>query len=217
MPNIYIIGDSLAATKLNEKKPETGWGEVLSEVLPYPVINHAVNGRSTKSFIAENRLKPIEENIQPHDILLIQFGHNDQKIEDPLRYTKPYEDYLSNMKIMIDLALSHHAKPVLITSVSRRAFNPYHLLDGETLGEYPNAMRYLAKELKIPLIDIFQSTQALISSLGEEGSKRLFLHLKPGEHINYPDGVIDNTHLSPEGAAIVASMIALELKHLLAL
>jgi lysophospholipase L1-like esterase len=217
MPTIYIIGDSLAATKLNEKKPETGWGEVLSDVLPYPVINHAVNGRSTKSFIAENRLKSIEENIKSHDILLIQFGHNDQKIEDPLRYTKPYEDYLSNLKIMIDLALTHHAQPVLITSVSRRAFNDYHLLDGETLGEYPNAMRYLAKQLKIPLIDIFQSTQALISSLGEEGSKRLFLHLKAGEHINYPDGVIDNTHLSPEGAAVVASMIALELKHLLSL
>ncbi len=81
MPNIYIIGDSLAATKLNEKKPETGWGEVLSEVLPYPVINHAVNGRSTKSFIAENRLKPIEENIQPHDILLIQFGQMIKKLK----------------------------------------------------------------------------------------------------------------------------------------
>lgn len=214
MPKIYIIGDSLAATKLETKKPETGWGEMLSSFVPenYQVINYAINGRSTKSFIAEGRLKAIDDIIQTGDLLLIQFGHNDQKKEDPSRYTDPFSDYQENLMKMIEVAKTHHARPILITSISRRAFVFDNTLDGYTLGDYPDAMRYVAKQHHIPLIDMYQTTQALISSLGDEGSKRLFLHLEPHTHPNYPDGIKDNTHLSPEGAELFASLIALELR-----
>ena len=214
MPTIYIIGDSLAATKLEEKKPETGWGECLNAFIPevYTIENLAVNGRSTKSFIDENRLDAIDQKIQKNDLLLIQFGHNDQKKEDPLRYTDPYSTYIENLQVMIALAQKHQAKPILITPISRRIFVYDNVLDGETLGDYPMMMKHLAQTHKIPLIDIFQTSQAIVSSLGPEGSKRLFLHLNPGEHPNYPDGVSDNTHLSPEGAMLFASLIALELK-----
>lgn len=214
MPTIYIIGDSLAATKDPSKKPETGWGECLADFIPdsYRVENHAVYGRSTKSFIDEKRLEVIDQKIQKDDILLIQFGHNDQKKEDPLRYTDPYTTYTYHLEMMIQTARLHEVYPILITSVSRRAFTDYHLLDANTLGDYPYQMISIARQLKTPVIDIFQTTQALIATLGEEGSKRLFLHLSPLEHPNYPEGVIDNTHLSPEGARLIASLIALELK-----
>ncbi len=214
MPKIYIAGDSLAATKLDSKKPETGWGEMLSSYLPdsYEVSNHAINGRSTKSFIDEKRFDAIKNLTQPGDILLIQFGHNDQKKEDPLRYTDPYTTYQENLRYMIDITRSLHAKPILITSISRRKFVFSNVLDGSTLGEYPDAMRMLANITKTPLIDMYQTTQALLSSLGDEGSKRFFLHLKPGEHPNYPLGVEDNTHLSIDGANLISSLIALELK-----
>lgn len=217
MPTIFIIGDSLAATKLDAKRPETGWGECLHAFIPdsYHVENHAINGRSTKSFIDEKRLDVIHQKIKPDDLLLIQFGHNDQKKDDPLRYTDPYTTYIDNLKKMIDVARLHQAKPILITPVTRRSFVYKNTLDGDTLGDYPNMMRYLSNETRIPLIDIFQTTQALISSLGEEGSKRLYLHLLPGEHLNYPDGIIDNTHLSEEGAQLIASLIALELNNYL--
>jgi lysophospholipase L1-like esterase len=214
MPKIYIAVDSLAATKLENKKPETGWGEVLSSYLPdaYEVSNHAVNGRSTKSFVDEKRFDEIIQLIQPGDIVLIQFGHNDQKKMDLLRYTDPYTSYHDNLKYMVDTARSLHAKPILITPISRRKFIYNNVLDGSTLGDYPDAMRMLSNAYKIPLIDMYQTTQALISSLGDEGSKRFFLHLEPGEHPNYPSGVTDDTHLSIEGANLIASLIALELK-----
>lgn len=214
MPVIYIIGDSLAATKLDSKKPETGWGEMMTHFVPdhYTVSNHAINGRSTKSFIDEKRLETIDQVIQPGDLLLIQFGHNDQKKEDPSRYTDPYRDYQNNLIQMINVALIHHAKPILVTPISRRAFVYDHILDGSTLGDYPDAMRMVAKTHRIPLIDMYQTTQALISTLGVEGSKRLFLHLEANIHSNYPDGVKDNTHLSPEGAELIASLIGLELR-----
>lgn len=217
MPIVYIIGDSLAATKLESKKPETGWGEMMHHFLPdnYQIENHAINGRSTKSFIAEGRLDVIKENIKKGDLLLIQFGHNDQKKEDPLRFTEPFSDYQANLSQMIQVALSKQAKPILITPVSRRSFVYDNVLDGYTLGDYPDSMRMVSKMHHIPLIDIYEVTQALISSLGDEGSKRLFLHLDENTHPNYPNGIKDNTHLSKEGAELIASLIALELKRYL--
>ncbi|MDO9628774.1 MAG: hypothetical protein Q7I99_02635 [Acholeplasmataceae bacterium] len=87
MPKLYIAGDSTASIKQDDKRPETGWGECLHEfVTPnIEIVNYAQNGKSTKSFIEEGLLDQIDKEIKEDDYLLIQFGHNDQKIEDPLK------------------------------------------------------------------------------------------------------------------------------------
>jgi lysophospholipase L1-like esterase len=214
MPNIHIIGDDLAAPQVPNKRPKTGWGDMLHHFLPdgYTVINHAVNGCSTKFFIEEGLLDQCLKSLQPDDLVLISLGHDDQKKEDPFCYTDPFSSYQNNLRQMVTSMIKHHAKPVMITPITRRAFLVPHTIDQDALGAYPYAMLSLAHTLKIPCIDLFTTSQALFASLGDEASKVYYLHLKPGEHKSYPEGIADDTHLSAEGAELMASLIGLELK-----
>ncbi|WP_246187950.1 TIM barrel protein [Paenibacillus tengchongensis] len=209
MPTIFIAGDSTAARKAADRKPETGWGEHLpKELAPgIAVDNRAINGRSTKSFIVEGRLDDILRDFRSGDYLFIQFGHNDEKIEDPLRYTDPDRDYRSNLRLFIEAARSRGGFPVLLTSVSRRRFTADGEPDPLAVGPYPQAMREVAEATGTPLLDIFAASQELYRSLGTEGSRRLLLHLAPGEHPNYPEGVTDDTHFSEEGAVRIAELV----------
>ncbi|MFG3493454.1 rhamnogalacturonan acetylesterase [Streptomyces sp. NPDC047928] len=206
---LYIAGDSTAAQKYADAAPETGWGMALPEFLTprLQVSNHAVNGRSSKSFLDEGRLEPILESIRPGDLLLIQFGHNDQKSADPARYTEPWTTYQEQLLRYVTGARAHGARPVLLTSVERRRFDaagnavPTH-------GEYPAAMRALAADQDVALVDIQTASLAEWQLLGPEPSKRYFNHLAPGESPNYPDGREDNTHFRPRGAVEVARLVA---------
>jgi lysophospholipase L1-like esterase len=216
MPTLFIAGDSTASIKTEDKRPESGWGEFLHEFITpnIRVENYAQNGRSTKSFINEGLLEKIENKIKEDDYLLIQFGHNDEKIEDPLRYTDPRTEYKDNLMRFVLVAKKHGAIPILLTSITRRKFVDGRL-EEHTVGEYPNHMKEFAKENHILIIDAYKITHKIISQSGEDYSKKFYLHLKPNESKNYPDGVIDNTHLSPFGAQMIASLIAVELKKII--
>jgi lysophospholipase L1-like esterase len=209
---IFIAGDSTAAEKTPDKRPETGWGEKLSTFFTDQIVidNRAVNGRSTKSFINEGRLSAIEEAIHPGDYLFIQFGHNDQK-DDPARGTDPYGDYQTNLHTFIHTANKHNAHPVLLTSVSRRHFRN-QLIDHMSLGEYPQAMRELAKTSKVALLDIHKKSIDFFQSLGPDLSRNFFLHLEAYESSNYPIGVKDDTHFNNQGAEAVAKLICNAIK-----
>lgn len=210
---VYIAGDSTAAPKTADAAPETGWGMALPLFL-HPartVANHAVNGRSSKSFHDEGRLTSILETIGPGDLLLVQFGHNDEKTDDPARGTDPHTTYRQYLRRYLDGARARGARPVLLTPVERRRFDA----DGHarpTHGEYPEAMRALAAAEDVPLIDIQATSLAAWNRLGPDGTLRIFLHLAPGEHPNHPDGKQDNTHFRPHGAIEVARMVARGLK-----
>lgn len=213
MPFIWIAGDSTASNKSPDKRPESGWGEHLERYMnsTFVIENVAENGRSSKSFIDEGRLDFIEKHLEENDFLLIQFGHNDQKVDDPKRYADPYNDYPRNLMKFVDVARRHGAIPVLMTPITRRHFiggqlNPLTHLD------YPQAVRMLAQEENIYLIDLFKLTQDIVKDMGEEASTSLFLHLSPGVSKNYPHGIIDNTHLNRNGAERIASIIAEHLK-----
>jgi lysophospholipase L1-like esterase len=197
----------------------TGWGEFLQEYLgpDVRIENRAVNGRSTRSFLAEGRLTDIEQEFSAGDLLLIQFGHNDQKLEDPARYTNPHTEYRQNLRVFIDSARSRGGFPVLLTSVSRRSFTADGEPDPQAVGLYPEAMREVAAETGTPLLDIFASSQQLYRTLGAEGSQQLFMHLPPGSHPNYPDGITDNTHFSRAGAQQIAGLVARALQQSAAL
>ncbi|MEU0023835.1 rhamnogalacturonan acetylesterase [Streptomyces sp. NPDC006335] len=200
---LYIAGDSTAAQKYSDAAPETGWGMALPFFLSndLAVANHAVNGRSSKSFIDEGRLDAILRLIKPGDFLLIQFGHNDEKTADPTRYTEPWTTYQDYLRRYVDGARAKGARPVLATSVERRKFDA----SGNALpthGEYPAAMRALAKEEGVALLDIQTLSLALWQKLGVEKTKKYF---------NWTDTEQDNTHFNPPGAIEVARLVAREL------
>ena len=108
---IYICGDSTAAGYTPELSPLTGWGQVLPELLPGAAIeNRAIAGRSTRTFLAEGRLRAIEAALEPDDLVLIQFAHNDEG-DKPERHTEPWQDFRANLNTFIDAALEKGARP----------------------------------------------------------------------------------------------------------
>jgi lysophospholipase L1-like esterase len=166
------------------------------------VINHAKNGRSTRTFIEEGRWQALLDGLHAGDWVLIQFGHNDQSVEKPDRYT-PLADYERNLARFVADVRARDATPILLTPVSRRRFDE----DGrvqDSHGEYPGRVRALAAREGVALIDLERRSQALLQEAGVDGSRRLFLQLAPGEHPNYSNGVTDNTHFSPAGAQRIA-------------
>ncbi len=206
-PRIFIVGDSTACNYPQSQAPRAGWGQILQEFFAdeVEVVNAAASGRSSKSFIAEQRLEKVLSSIEPGDYLFIQFGHNDQKPEVE-RHTDPfttYQEYLSNY---INGAREKGAIPILLTPVNRRNFDANGKLK-LTHGDYPAAMIQLGKKLNVPVIDIGAKSQVLFEQWGPEGTKRLFLWLKPGEHPNYPEGVEDNTHFCETGAVEIAKLV----------
>ncbi|HEX2145370.1 MAG TPA: pectinesterase family protein [Glycomyces sp.] len=204
---IFVAGDSTASTYPEFRSPRAGWGQAL-EVFTgrrVDVDNRAWSGASSKSHTDRGVLDAIAARIDPGDWLLISFGHNDQKLDDPARGTDPYTSYQQYLRGYIDVARQRHANPVLVTSVERRRFK-----DGkpvETLGEYPEAMRALAEEEGVPLIDLHAASLELWQRLGEEKTQKYFLWLEAG-HENYPDGIEDNTHFQARGAIEVARLVA---------
>jgi lysophospholipase L1-like esterase len=204
---IHLAGDSTMAPKLPEKRPETGWGEMLSEFFDTTQVrvdNHARNGRSTRTFIQEGRWKSIVDSLHAGDYVFIQFGHNDESKDKTDRYTPP-ADFRSNLQLFVREARAKGANPVLLTPVMRRRFDKDGIFR-DSHGEYPDIVRSVAKELSVPLIDMHRKTEALLKLFGPQASSSLFLQLPPHENVNYPNGIQDNTHFSPFGARIVASL-----------
>jgi lysophospholipase L1-like esterase len=122
------------------------------------------------------------------DVVLIQFGHNDQKRE----HLAPRTGYLENVRRMAADVQAKGAKAILCTPVERRHFSNGTL--EETLGEYPKVVRELAAELGLDIIDLNAWTRELYIALGEEGSKELLFHFEAGEHAHWVGGLRDDTH-----------------------
>ena len=215
MKRIFWAGDSTVKHNRANTYPQTGIGQVFNLYLKsgIEVHNHAENGRSTKSFINEGRLDEIDKQIKEKDFLFIQFGHNDQK-EDIERRTEAFGSYQVNLRQFINIARKHGAYPVLITPLSRRIFDEKGILVSHSHMEYPDAMKEVAKELEVPCIDLSEKSRELINKMGDLDSKKWFMHLKPNEYKNYPEGKTDNTHLKHEGAVVMADLIAEGLKEL---
>lgn len=206
---IYTIGDSTMADKKPENYPEIGWCQVLESYLDESVAveNHARNGRSSKSFIEEGRWQVVVDSLNPGDYVFIQFGHNDQKDYDSTRYTTPFGTYADNLKTFVKQSREKGAYPVLLTSIVRRKFGE----DGrlvDTHGNYPDAVRQVAKRMDVPLLDLQKLTKEWVNSLGDEPSKEMYLWVLPGE--NHPEGRQDDTHLSERGAQQIAKMALAE-------
>lgn len=210
MKTLYLCGDSTMASYSPDQAPMTGWGQMLGKLLPgVRVENRAVAGRSTKSFLAEGRLQAIEKEIRPGDLLLVQFTHNDMN-DKPERHTDPWTSFRDNLNIFIDTALKKEAQPVMVTPLCQRIFADGVLQD--TLGEYPRVIRQLAEERSLPLMDLYAESRRVVSGLGAEKSRALYMHLAPGEFPAWPEGKEDDTHFRREGAETWAGIAAQWLK-----
>lgn len=212
-PTLYLIGDSTMSDKKDpEINPEHGWGQMLPELMTTEINieNHAVNGRSTRSFIAEGRWEKVRNKLNSGDFVFIQFGHNDQKIEDPERYTNPFTQYRANLEKFVKEAREKGATPILLSSIVRRNFNEQGVLV-DTHGEYPLVTRMVSNDLQVPFIDMQLLTEQLEISYGPEDSKSLHLHIQAGENEYEPEGMQDDTHLSEKGATLVASLALQEI------
>jgi lysophospholipase L1-like esterase len=208
---VYLIGDSTISIKEVKAYPETGWGMPFAYFFDSTIVvdNRAKNGRSTRTFIEEKLWQPVAEKLQEGDYVFIQFGHNDESKEKTDRYTTP-EQYKTNLKKFITETRAKKGQPVLLTPVSRRKFTDGKAV--ETHHVYSALVHQVARETGTPLIDLDKKSQALYQELGEETSKLLFLQLQPGEHPNYPEGKIDNTHFSELGARKIAQIVLAEIK-----
>lgn len=210
---IHWIGDSTVQYNDIRTWPQCGMGQALELYLQpgVRVANYARNGRSTKSFRDEGLWQPVPGQLQPGDLLLIQFGHNDEKQEDPSRYTTP-EEYAANLLTYAEEASHQGAYPVLLTPLTRRQFEGTHLKT--THGAYPAAVRSAARRTGLPCIDLTDTSRRLVQALGDEKSRALYMVLPAGEYPSAPTGKTDNTHLRYAGAVAFAGLVAAGLWHL---
>lgn len=207
---IFMIGDSTMADKsLEGGNPERGWGQMLPGFLSEAirVDNHAMNGRSSKSFIDEGRWDKVLSLMKKGDYVFIQFGHNDQKT-NPKRYTEPGTTFDDNLRKFVNETREKGGIPVLFNSIVRRKFDPdtHRLID--THGAYLESPRRVAQELNVPFVDMNRITHELMEGMGPEESKKLLMWVAPNTVPAMPKGKEDNTHLNVYGGRIIAGLAA---------
>ncbi len=213
-PQVFMAGDSTMANKPLDL-PERGWGMVLPQyfVDPTMIHNQAMNGRSTKSFIDEGRWDKIMGEIKAGDYVIIQFSHNDEKKEDPKRYTNPATTFRDNLRRFVRDSRAKGATPILATPVCRRKFDANGKLQNTHDG-YPDAVRAVAAEEHVPLLELERATAKWLQATGPEASKKFFMWIEPGKYEKLPQGRQDDTHFVESGAKHVAEMAIAEMREL---
>jgi pectinesterase len=230
---IFIIGDSTAANKdISSGKKERGWGMALQCFFDDHIVvdNHAVNGRSSLSFINEGRWNKVLEKMKPGDYVIIQFGHNDEKPKAD-RHTDPGSTFDYNLAKFVRETREHGGIPVLMNCVVRRNFfvnapendddeklrtttfkDGVKMVEGDSLidthGLYRVAPRDVAQRMNVHFVDANRITHELEQGMGTEDSKRLHMWFRPGEEPSVPQGRQDNTHYNIYGAHVVAGLLA---------
>jgi lysophospholipase L1-like esterase len=211
---IFLIGDSTMANKpLIPENPERGWGQMLPPYFKAGVLveNHAMNGRSSKSFRDEGRWQTVENLLKPGDWVIIQFGHNDEKEKDPTRYSAPFGSFKTNLTQYVLETRAHGANPILATPVARRKFDETGKIV-DTHGDYVAAVRAVAAEQGVPLIDLNKRSDDLLRSEGPELSKKIYIYVTAAEYPALPQGRQDDTHFCASGASRMCDLAVDEIE-----
>ena len=200
MFTIHLMGDSTMAEKdLPEAGEERGWGMMLQNFVDKDVnvVNYAQNGRSTKSFRDLGLWDKVYNAVKPGDYVFIQFGHNDAKESDESRYAAAWGAYQDNLRLFIDGVREKGGTPVLLTPVARRWFKD-GVLDRNCHTDYPAAMKAVADEKGVTLLDVTTKTLDWLDSIGDQASKAYFM---------ISTGKDDNTHTVAAGARKVTEIV----------
>jgi len=199
---IYLTGDSTVVDAQYE--PWASWGQMLPYFfVPNEVViaNYAESGETLKAFEDRHRIDKIWNKLKSGDYLFIQFGHNDQKAGNSTK-----SGYRKRLKEWILKAKELGAIPVLVTSMNRRVFDENNKIVN-TLDDFPDAMREIAKEEKVDLIDLNALSKTLFEAMGPEKAKKAFVHYPANSYPNQPTVLADDTHFNTYGAFELAKCV----------
>lgn len=216
---IHVIGDSTVCNYKENAYPQTGWGQILGPFFDparVKVINYAIGGRSSKSFIKDNRLNEVLNNTQPGDYLFVQMGTNDRDYSKADRYV-PIDSSAYWFQQYVDGAKSKGAhivlmSPLMLNTYPRNVFDN-NLTDASHKGkEYPvrDKIAEVAKKNGVPFIDLTTKTYNLYKQVSSAYiSRYIFKMFLPGEYPNYAAGVTNDgtTHFQESGSVVHAQMI----------
>ena len=204
IPTIFLAGNSTVVDEAEE--PWCGWGQIFPRFFTsdIAIANYAESGEAANTFVASKRFAKLLSKMRKGDYLFIEFGHNDQKQKGEGK--GPYTSYKSDLKYLADKTREKGAIPVLVTSMHRRFFDDNGKVKN-THGDYPDAVRQLAKEENITLIDLNNMSATLYEAWGVEGSKRAFVYYPAGTFPNQKEPLADNTHFNPYGGTEIARCI----------
>ena len=213
---IVLIGDSTVADYPASQAPMTGWGQVLEPFFrsgTVTVLNKAVGGRSSKSFVTLGQWAGTLSELKAGDFLLIQFGHNDRNFSDTLRYadTATYRLYLTKY---VNEARGKGAHPVFVTPMNMNTWSSAggRRVFTEGVNDYRGAMIRAGRVLGVPVLDLEAKSKQWMDSAGSAWlAKFHFLGLEAGEYANYPEGIGDGTHFQEMGALANARMVVEEI------
>jgi lysophospholipase L1-like esterase len=214
--SVYTIGDSTMSLYDSTKDWRVGWAQKLPQFFTGAVIikDAARSGRSSKSFIDEGLWTNVINQVQSGDYVFIQFAHNDEK-SDVALHTDPWTTYSDNLRKFVNETRAKGGYPILCTPIVRRylgadghitATGMHNVGTGDSVGNYPAAMRWIAGELSVPLLDLTLKTKTLVESYGPDSSKKLYNYVAAGVTPLYPSGNTDDTHLNAFGAVKVAEL-----------
>lgn len=209
-PTIYIASDSTAQTYNSSVYPMTGWGQKLGGWMDANtrIANHAIGGRSSRSFIEQGRLTTILDAIQPGDYLFVQFGHNDADSSKPERYTSPADFKMYLRDHYMAGATAKGAIPVLLTPVNRLDYNSSGQFN-ESFATYAAKVRELVSETGVSFIDLGARSRAYLNAITPDRARtQVFMHLAAGAYPAYPDGLADSTHFQEYGANQMARLVS---------
>lgn len=207
---IYMAGDSTVME--HDLEPWASWPQFFQNYLTTDVViaNYAYSGLTLRSFESTYRLEKILYLMEPGDYLFIEFGHNDEKATGDGKEASGV--YTALLKDLIVKTRNKGGSPILVTPIQRRIFNPNGTLK-PTHGEFPDAMRKVAQEMQVPLIDVTKMTTSLYQSWGNELSKKAFVHYPANTFPGQISALADNTHFNSFGANEVARCIVQNIKN----
>lgn len=209
---VYLCGNSTVVDQ--EQEPWASWGQMITRWFDDRVVvaNYAESGLSATTFLAQLRLDKILSTIRPGDYVICEFGHNDEKEKKP--GDGAWYSYTRNLKIFVDRVREKGGNLILVTPTARRFFEADQHTLRNTHGDYPEAMRTVARRENVPYIELNGMSTTLYQTLGFEGSKKALVHYPANTFADQPKPLADNTHFNPFGAWEVAKMVVMGLKQL---
>lgn len=209
---VFLCGNSTVVDQENE--PWASWGQMITRWFDDRVVvaNFAESGLTANTFLAQLRLDKILTMLKPGDYVICEFGHNDEK--EKRAGDGAWYSYTRNLKIFADRVREKGGHIIFVTPTARRLFKSDHKTLGYTHGDYPEAMRTVARREQVPFIELNGMTRTFYEALGEEGSKKALVHYPANTFAGQDKPLADNTHFNPYGAWEVAKMIVMGLKQL---
>jgi lysophospholipase L1-like esterase len=211
VPTLWLCGNSTVVDQ--DCEPWASWGQMITRWFTdqVAVANYAESGETATSFIGAGRLKKIVSLMKPGDYIFMEFGHNDQKEKRP--GSGAFYNYAYALKQFVDEARSKGVTPIFITPTQRRSFDKEGKIQ-ETHANYPEAMRWVAKDLGVQVIELHDMTRMFYETLGVEGSKHALVHYPAGTYPGQAKAFEDNTHFNPYGAYEISKMVVMGMKQL---